>query len=329
MIGDGDGNNNSKMIPVPIRELIDGVKTPVDLYIRLNDTKFIQIAKAGSCTEKKRLSNYKDKEISYLWIKGGEFHLMTQMNVAIAGIIVKKENLNTRQKVHVVSAAANSVFKELNHLGITVGSYGAARQVTEVTVSLVESHNDLAQLFHSLNECSQPLMRHSMAVSILSVLIGINMGWEQKSTLEKLSLGGLLHDIGKKALPPDLLEKSLASMTYDEIQLYESHPYKGMMMLQGLGVVPDDVVSIVLQHHENALGQGFPQKLRNLKTHPLAKVVALANEFVNLTVKSHKHPHPVNPREALLLIEHTMGQPYNKEVFDALSKVIDKKVNAA
>lgn len=324
-----DLTSDGKMIPVPIRELIDGVKTPVDLYIRLNETKFVLIAKAGTSTDKKRLASYKNKEISYLWIRGEEFHLMTQMNVAIAGIVVNKGSMSTRQKVHVVSSAANSVFKELNHLGITVGSYGAAKQVTEVTVSLVETHADLANLFKSLNECSQPLMRHSMAVSVVSVLIGIAMGWEQKATLEKLSLGGLLHDIGKKALPPELLEKNLASMTYDEIQLYESHPYKGMMMLQSLGVVPDDVVSIVLQHHENALGQGFPQKLRNLKTHPLAKVVALANEFVNLTVKSHKHPHPVNPREALLLIEHTMGQPYNKEAFSALARVVDKTSQAA
>jgi putative nucleotidyltransferase with HDIG domain len=228
-----------------------------------------------------------------------------------------------------VGAAANSVFKELEHMGMSPGIYGSAKQVTEATVALVDSHKDLSLLFSSLNECSPSILRHSMAVSIMTVMIGQEQGWEQKSTLEKLALGGLLHDIGKKALPDAVLNKTFAEMTYEEIQLYETHPFKGMMMLQSLGIVPDDVISMVLQHHENSLGQGFPQKLRNLKTHPLARVIALANEFVNLTIKSNKHPRPVGLREALVMIEHTMGQPYNKEAFRALCQVVDKKVNAA
>ena len=324
-----DSVPSTKMIPIPIREMIDGIKIPTDLYIRLGETKFVLLVKAGATTDKSQLSTYKNRAVDYLWVRASEYNRITQINIAIAGVVVGKDDLSARQKIHVISAAANSVFKELEHIGIGIATYGQAKAVTEATVALVNVHKDLGKIFDSLNECSQPLLRHCMAVSVLSVLIGQELGWSQKATLEKLSLGGLLHDIGKKALPPELLEKTLVDMSYDEVQIYETHSYKGMVMLQALGIVPDDILAIVYQHHENALGQGYPQKLRNLKTHPLAKVVALANQFVNLTIKSAKHPRPIGSREALLAIEHTMGQPFNKDAFKALTAIVDKKNLAA
>jgi HD-GYP domain-containing protein (c-di-GMP phosphodiesterase class II) len=114
-------------------------------------------------------------------------------------------------------------------------------------------------------------------------------------------------------------------MSYEEIQAYETHPFKGMQMLLSLGIVPDDVIAIVYEHHENAIGQGFPRKLRNLKMHPLAKVVAVADEFCNLTLSNPNCPVPKTPREALMTIEYTMGQPHNKEAFRALQMVVNKE----
>src|SRR5690606_37650754 len=115
-----------------------------------------------------------------------------------------------------------------------------------------------------------------------------------------------------------LLTKPKSQMTYDEVQLYESHPYRGMQMLVELGIVPDDVTSIVYEHHENAIGMGYPRRLRNPKIHPLARVVALADEFVNLTVSNPSTDKPKTAREALMIIDVTMGQPFAKDCFKAL-----------
>jgi len=114
-------------------------------------------------------------------------------------------------------------------------------------------------------------------------------------------------------------------MTFEETQLYEQHPFKGMQMLLTLGIVPDDVIAVVYEHHENAIGQGYPRKLRNLKMHPLGKVVALANDFCELTLPGPNTPVPKSAREAILTIEVTMGQPHNKEAFRALQLVVNKE----
>jgi putative nucleotidyltransferase with HDIG domain len=193
-------------------------------------------------------------------------------------------------------------------------------------VGLVETHSSLSDLFASLASFSDQLLVHSVSVSALSVMLAIRMGYEKKTTLEKVALGGLLHDIGLKALPPELLKKSAAQMTNEELRLYETHSFKGQQMLMGVGVVPEDVVSIVYEHHENAIGQGYPQQIRDVKMHPLAKVVGLADAFSDLILVNANCPTPKNPREAIVYLEHTLGVPYNREAFRALKRIVNGEV---
>ena len=320
--------NQSVMVPIPITEMINGSKVPVDLFIRLGEDKFICIAKSGSKTDKDRFSNYQNKTIHYLWVKKEQYGELVKSSLQIAGILVSQQNLTGKQKTKVLTNTAAAVFRQMDHMGLSFDAYSHSKQIVDATVTLSETHNDLFELFESLSECSDELLKHSMAVSCVSVMMAQAMNWDSRSTVEKLALGALLHDVGKKALPKDLIEKPKSKMSYDEHQLYETHPYKGMQMMVSLGIVPDDIISIVYEHHENALGQGFPRKLRNMKIHPLARIVALADEFVNLTLANPNCPVPKTAREALMIIDVTMGQPYNKECFRALQRVINKEIAA-
>jgi putative nucleotidyltransferase with HDIG domain len=314
---------NDDVLPMSISEFIDGISVPVDLHVKVADNKYVVIAKAGQKTQHDQLTSYAEKKVDYLWVKKSDYSKVSRQNITLAGIVVTKDNISLTNKSTIVNAAAQSIFTQLQHMGISIEVYNNARQVTEATMSLAESHKDLANLIESLCKSNDELLNHSMAVSALSVMIGVNMGWEKRITLEKLALGGLLHDIGLKSLPPELLNKPLAQMNFEESKLYETHPYRGMQMLQSLGVVPEDIVSIVYEHQENSLGQGYPQRIRDVKIHPLAKVVALADQFVTLTVKNINCPQPKNAREAILFIEHTLGTPFNKDVFMALKNLVE------
>ncbi|MBX3022503.1 MAG: HD domain-containing protein [Bdellovibrionales bacterium] len=316
-------------VPIPIHEFVNGVTIPVDLYIRIGEEKFILVGKALTQSNVDQFKNYQNREVSYLWVRKKEYYKLAHQSISLAGIALSKKELDDTQKTTVVSAAARTMFRHVEHLGIDLETYNNSKQITEAVVGLVENHKTLSGLFKSLAKFSDQLVGHSVAVSSLSVLIAQNMGFQKKATLEKVAMGGLLHDIGLKALPHDLINKPIAEMTADEHQLYETHSFKGMQMLQSLGIVPDDIVSIVYEHHENSIGQGYPQRLRDVKMHPLAKVVSLANGYADLILPNVNCPVPKNPREALMYIEHTLGIPYNREAFRALKKVIDSEKKAA
>jgi len=323
--------SSKDFMPIPISDFTTGLTIPVDLYIRLGEEKFVMVAKASTTTNVDQFKNYQNKEITYLWVRKKEYYKIAHQTMSLAGIAMSKKDLDDSKKTTLVTIAARSMFRQLEHLGMDLEVYNNAKQITEAVVGLVESHKSLSDLFLSLRSFSDAILAHSVAVSSISVMIGGQMGFTKRTTLEKLALGGLLHDIGMKALPTELVQKPLAAMSADEIQQYETHSFKGMQMLQSLGIVPDDIVSIVYEHHENSIGQGFPQRMRDVKIHPLAKVTALADGYANLVLPNVNCPMPKNPREALMFIEHTQGIPYNKEAFRALKRIIDgdKKAGVA
>lgn len=321
--------SSKDFLPIPIAEFVNGVMIPVDLFVRLSEEKFVLVGKAGTHSNVDQFKNYQNKEVSYLWVLKKEYYKVAHQSISLAGIAINMKDLSDKHKTTFVSQAARSVFRQMDHLGLDMEIYQSAKQISEAVIALVENHKVLSDLFASLANLGDQTLSHSVAVSSISVMIGHALAYEKKATLEKLAMGGLLHDIGLKTLPKELIEKPMAIMTHHEVMQYETHAYKGMQMLQSLGIVPDDVVSIVLEHHENALGQGFPQRLRDVKMHPLAKVVALADAYADLILPNVNCPVPKNPREALMYMEHTLGVPYNKEVFRALKHVIEGKKKAA
>lgn len=84
--------------------------------------------------------------------------------------------------------------------------------------------------------------------------------------------------------------------------------------------VPADVVRIVLQHHENCLGTGFPNRLTATQIYPLAKVVSAANRFCELVL-----PGPVyrqhEPKAALQLMADS--KEFDAGVLAALKQILD------
>lgn len=310
------------MCPIPIRQLIAGARIPVDLYVRIAENKFITIAKAGSLTQVERFLNYENKQLDVLWVRREDYQKFVGMSVAIAGELSKQDKVKDAQKNSVLCQAASSVLSEIKDIGISLESYEHARVVSEATLVLVEKNFDLFAALRSLAENSEMHFNHSVAVSMLSVMLAKSHGWQKPATLEKISLGALLHDIGKRELPPDLLNKARSQMSFDEIATYETHPFRGMELLRTIGIVPDDILSIVYEHHENALGQGYPRRLKDLRINPLARLVGLANQFIDLVRPIQNNAKVKTAQEAVQFIEITMGQPYNKEAFRALKNIV-------
>lgn len=312
----------NSFIPVPIQEFAVGLSTPVDIYVKLSEDKYVLIIKAGEKATKERVHQYQNKKLEYLYIQEESYHLLSKHTITIAGIAIKGD-YPKKQKAKFVSQAASTLFNEFEHMGLNANNFRQAQEITKNSLTLVEAHKDILDLLESLNGCSDEVIRHAMGTSILSVLIGSAMGWQNASTMEKLSVGGMLMDIGLKVLPDELVRKPLTKMTMDEVNMYETHPYRGMEMATQLGIIPDDVVSIIYEHEENAIAQGYPRRLRGLKMHPLSRVVALANNFMRLVIPSVNNPNPKTPKEALVYMDDVMGQPHNPEAFNALKTIIN------
>lgn len=313
------------LIAVSISELESLPRVPFDLYVRLPNGKFLLVIKAGMTVSTETLSPDAREQLAEVWVKKIDYRRFVTQNVNLAEDFINGSRaLKTKGKVSILAHATNAVFKEIEQFGFSNETFSHAKSITTNIVKVVDEKPELSQIMAGLGSSADSLINHSIAVSAVAAMIGREMSWKKDTTIEKIALGGMLHDIGKKELPRELLSKPRINYSYDEIAEYETHPHRGVQILQSVPSMPDDVVSIVYEHHENSFGQGFPRKLRDARINPLARVVALANAFVNLTLPNINQPNPKSPLDALAFIENVQGRPFNREAFMALKKLVEK-----
>lgn len=126
------------------------------------------------------------------------------------------------------------------------------------------------------------LYYHSVNVATLSLVIGSSLGYAPKQ-LNYLGTGAILHDIGMAALPKTLVAKSEMDMTPEERKVYQAHPQLGYEMTRALRDVDAFSKNIILGHHEQVDGGGYPRKIGSSELHEMAKIVAVCDAYDTMT----------------------------------------------
>lgn len=123
---------------------------------------------------------------------------------------------------------------------------------------------------------------HSDRVAQYSILIGKKLGLSYED-LETLRIGGLFHDIGKIGIPDNVLLKTskLSDSEYNEIK---KHPSIGAHILENSKVF-EDIIPIVLHHHERYDGKGYPDNLKGEDIPFMARIVSVSDTFDAMTSK--------------------------------------------
>ncbi|MCA9416717.1 MAG: HD-GYP domain-containing protein [Candidatus Omnitrophica bacterium] len=131
--------------------------------------------------------------------------------------------------------------------------------------------------------------------------------------------GFLLHDIGKSAIPPGVINKP-GKLDDEEWRLMRRHPQIGQEILNSTRHGDPIIDAIVLQHHEKMNGQGYPHGLRDDEIHPYARICALADVFDAITtVRSYRDPMPT--AVALKVMRDEMGEHFDWDYFNEFVKL--------
>jgi putative nucleotidyltransferase with HDIG domain len=154
---------------------------------------------------------------------------------------------------------------------------------------------------------------HSERVSTLSVLIGRQMGLEQRQ-LDILRLGALLHDIGKIGVADRVLQKN-GPLTQDEFELIKMHPTLGAHILRQIPFLSEHI-PIVELHHERPDGRGYPKGLLGYATPLHARIVHVADAFDAMTTARAYRPAQTTSH-AISELWRYAGSQFDSEVVEA------------
>jgi putative nucleotidyltransferase with HDIG domain len=162
-----------------------------------------------------------------------------------------------------------------------MGSVGAILGIHSGNIELYRRQSEfLAQMVRALTsaiDAKDPYTcGHSDRVARVSVRLAQEMGCDVK-TLNRLYLGGLLHDIGKIGIDDQVLRKP-GRLTPAEFEHIKLHPELGYNILRDVKQL-EEVLPIVLHHHESWDGKGYPHGLAGEGIPQLARICAVADAF--------------------------------------------------
>jgi diguanylate cyclase (GGDEF)-like protein len=156
---------------------------------------------------------------------------------------------------------------------------------------------------------------HSERVGELAARIAARLGAEQEM-IELIRLAGSLHDLGKLAIPEEILRKP-APLTDAERMVLERHPQIGFRMLESLGV--DPVAEWVLHHHERWDGGGYPDGLPAERIPLGARIIFVADAYDAMT-SDRVYRRSLTAEDALTELERCAGTQFDPEVVAAFAE---------
>ncbi len=162
---------------------------------------------------------------------------------------------------------------------------------------------------------------HERRVGLIAKAIGTELGWSPERC-DALELMGMVHDVGKIAIPTEILTKP-GRLTSIEFQIVQSHAETGWEILRHVSFgLP--VAEVVYQHHERMDGSGYPRGLAGDAILPEARVLAVADVVESMA--SHRPYRPSLGLDAALAeLERGRGTLYDPEVVGALLRLVHEK----
>lgn len=190
----------------------------------------------------------------------------------------------------------------------------AEKQAIAQSVLLAESFSSMVGAIALAIEKRDPYTAgHQRQVASLAVEIGrvMQLGAYQ---LFGLHLGASIHDIGKIAIPAEILNRP-GALSEPEFMIIRCHPGVGHEILCGIDF-PWPITPMVWQHHERMDGTGYPQGLKGDQICLEARIIAVADVFD--AIVSHRPYRPARQlNEALTELCRGRGTIYDAEVVDA------------
>jgi len=176
-------------------------------------------------------------------------------------------------------AAMISLFAEAR-LGNAVDTSHCAPIVNDIVASVDRNGDALISLCR-LKTADEYTYMHSVSVCALMVSLGRQLGLDE-ATCRDAGMAGLLHDLGKAAMPPEIINKP-GKLTDEEFTIIKSHPVKGHETLIASGVDNERVLDVCRHHHERMDGTGYPDKLSADNISLVARMSAVCDVYDAVT----------------------------------------------
>lgn len=318
---------------IPFNLILTGKPISYSLYVnssaRDSVDKFVKIVNSGEILSATLVEGF--KKYLRVYVKETERTLYLQS-------LIENKSAKDIEKVSVIKDSAikylDDIFgpdKEFNTEILGEAIQGCHDSMKSM-IGVIRDYdiNNLKNLIADLSFHDFYTYDHSINVSMYTVLLLKSLKPAAKEEeLVTAGLGGLLHDLGKMKIPTDILNNT-DKLNEEEYQVIKTHPELGGVLFDESspelpGINKEAIKKVILEHHENWDGTGYPNKIKEKNIHLYSRVCAIADFFDAITTKrSYSDVLPIE--DALAVMERTAGKKIDPEIFKFFTEKVSKAI---
>ena len=192
-------------------------------------------------------------------------------------------------------------------------------EIGQKVCAFIDGSKELGINLSKLKVSDEYTYKHSVDVGTMAAILAKALG-EPEAFVQDVAVAGLLHDIGKENIPPEIINKP-TKLSIDEFEMIKTHPVHGYKLLMDSANITEEIRQGVLNHHENVDGSGYPRALTDDKIGKMGKILAIVDVYDALVTK-RPYKEAKSPAEAIEIM-FTMSNKFDIDYFRTFLSVIN------
>ncbi len=307
--------------PVTLSSLKTDTVIGCDIYLLVSDngrSNYVLYCKGDTAFENEKRELLVRKNINRLFVGNEDQKKYSEYLETNLQHILSDEKVQPEEKAKIVYGTATTmlkdVFKEPVHKNIVRSQTFAYKMIDYILRDGRAAYNLLKITSHDYYTYT-----HSVNVATIGSLFAKNIGLNEKD-MKSFCTGMLLHDLGKTKVSSSILNKK-GQLTDEEFGRIKMHPEMGAEILRESGSGFKDEYLVILQHHENCDGSGYPYGLKKEEIHYVARLVHIIDIYDALTTKRSYSP-PQKPFDSLKKIRSEMYNSVDREMLKSFIRFL-------
>ena len=303
----------SGFLRLPLALFRTAVAPQIDLYCPAEDNvqpRLLASRELGITDA--QIGEMAKREVSSLFVRKGDFERASANLLESLEEIVADRSYPAEQRFQVLqSTIAMEVEKSFRFTDCNRFVALADRVGTQITNLVDQGPIAPLELF-AVAEHDTTTFIHVTNVAAYAVMLAQALTISDEDEQRQIAVGALLHDIGKRSIPRDVLA-SPSRLTIEQREVMEKHPRIGYVELCGRDDLSFGQLMMVYQHHEWVDGSGYPVGVVGDEIHPWARLLAVVDVFDAVTA-SRPYRTGMDLSDALELLNDGVDSQFDSEV---------------
>ena len=312
-------------LPIPIAIISPARMDDVTLYCL--DASGNVVIYPDRCTQYNK--NHKDfllkKGVRYLYVSTSDYNKYLRAVCFDAHEIVTCQDLPLVEKCELTYSILYALAMRIMNEDINRMTFVETLKICKRLMPLFIKNSNTYRIFFPIMLREYDHAAHAANMTVTLVTFARKIGICDEKILIHCCCGGILHDLGKRFVPTDIIdsEDKLSELDW---QIVQNHVLEGIKKIDKFSKLPSKVMNIINEHHETIDGEGYPKGLKGKEISFYGRMACIVDMFEAMTCERPYRNSAMTTEQALKEIRGIVGLKLDKNIAGSFAQFIDDQI---